>query len=146
MNIRGYIAPEIPKSERTYKAQPSCQPITASAHCTREGSPGGPPAAASPWQHPGSRSLLDKPLGPPSLPTVAAWCLPGQGPEPAIMPRAEPHPCWLSDRYSAADTWLGYGEGGSYERPGRRWRGPTLHGGGQRDRGQAVAGLLREGK
>lgn len=40
----------------------------------------------------------------------------------------------------------GTGKGGSYERPGRRRRGPTLHGGGQRDRGQAAAGLLREGK
>ena len=43
MNVRGYIAAVIPKSEWTYKAQPSCQPITASALCTREPSPGAAP-------------------------------------------------------------------------------------------------------
>lgn len=43
MNVRGYIAAVIPKSEWTYKAQPSCQPITASARCTREPSPGAAP-------------------------------------------------------------------------------------------------------
>ena len=93
MNVRGYTAAVIPKSEWTYKAQPSCQPITASALCTREPSPG-----AAPRQQNHRASTQD--LGPcwtspwaavhMSLPTMAAWCPTGQGPEPATVPQSRP--------------------------------------------------------